>query len=46
MNRNILYTDGAKYVADQAGAYWLLDAIALSQRDDGLVEPRSFRSGN
>lgn len=26
-----LYTDGAKYVADQAGAYWLLDDIAVSQ---------------
>jgi hypothetical protein len=26
-----LYTDGAKYVADEAGAYWLLDEIAISQ---------------
>lgn len=26
-----LYTDGAKHVADQAGAYWLLDEIAISQ---------------
>jgi len=26
-----LYTDGAKYVADQAGAFWLLDEIAISQ---------------
>ena len=32
MNRKILFTDGAKYVADEAGAYWLLDEIALSQR--------------
>ena len=30
--RNILFTDGAKYVADQGGAYWLLDEIALAQR--------------
>lgn len=29
--RSILYTDGAKYVADQAGAYWLLDTIAAAQ---------------
>lgn len=29
--RNILFTDGAKYVADEAGAYWLLDEIAFSQ---------------
>jgi hypothetical protein len=29
--RNVLYTDGAKYVAETGGAYWLLDEIALSQ---------------
>jgi prepilin-type processing-associated H-X9-DG protein len=29
--RNVLFTDGAKYVADTAGAYWLLDEIALAQ---------------
>lgn len=29
--RNVLYTDGAKYVAETAGAYWLLDEIAFSQ---------------
>jgi hypothetical protein len=26
-----LYTDGVKYVADQAGAYWLIDEIAINQ---------------
>jgi hypothetical protein len=30
--RHVLFTDGAKYVADQGGAYWLLDEIALAQR--------------
>lgn len=30
--RSVLFTDGAKYVADTAGAYWLLDEIAFSQR--------------
>ena len=35
--RNVLYTDGAKYVADQAGAYWLLDAIAIAQACDRRV---------
>lgn len=30
--RQCLLTDGAKYVADQAGAYWLTDAIASYQR--------------
>src|SRR5882757_828930 len=34
LNRNVLFTDGAKYVADQAGAYWLLDEIALIQHYD------------
>jgi len=24
----IIYTDGVKYVAEEAGAYWLIDAIA------------------
>lgn len=28
---NIVYTEGAKYVADTAEAYWLLDEIALGQ---------------
>jgi hypothetical protein len=28
MVRGVLYTDGAKYVADRAGAYWLFDEIA------------------
>lgn len=29
--RNVLYTDGAKHVAETGGAYWLLDEIALLQ---------------
>jgi hypothetical protein len=29
--RSILFTDGAKYVADTAGAYWLLDEITFAQ---------------
>ncbi|MBX7210408.1 MAG: hypothetical protein K1X78_19005 [Verrucomicrobiaceae bacterium] len=29
--RNVLYTDGAQYVAESAGAYWLLDEIAFAQ---------------
>ena len=31
INRNILFTDGAKYVADTAGAYWLLDEIEIGR---------------
>lgn len=29
--RHVIYTEGAKYVADIAGAHWLLDIIATSQ---------------
>lgn len=31
LNPNVLFSDGAKYVADKAGAYWLLDEIAVAQ---------------
>ena len=41
--RNILFTDGAKYVADEGGAYWLLDEIALSQRSEMRVAEQPFQ---
>lgn len=41
--RDVLFTDGAKYVADQAGAYWLLDEIALAQRYDKNVAGEEFQ---
>ena len=31
LNRSVVYSEGAKFVADECGAYWLLDEIALSQ---------------
>jgi hypothetical protein len=43
INRNILFTDGAKYVADRAGAYWLLDEIALIQSHDKRVAAEEFQ---
>lgn len=33
INRNITYTDGVKYMAETAGAYWLIDEIALLQTE-------------
>jgi hypothetical protein len=27
----MLFTDGVKFIADSAGAYWLIDEIAISQ---------------
>ena len=29
INRKCVITDGAKYLADTAGAYWLMDAAAI-----------------
>jgi hypothetical protein len=28
LNRRVIYTNGVKYLADECGAYWLIDAIA------------------
>jgi hypothetical protein len=41
--RNVLFTDGAKYVADNAGAYWLLDQIALAQVTEKRVAREVFQ---
>jgi len=43
INRNVLFTDGAKYVADEGGAYWLLDAIAIAQRYEKNVAAEEFQ---
>jgi len=43
INRSVLFTDGAKYVADTGGAYWLLDEIALAQRYDKRVAGEEFQ---
>ena len=40
----ITFTDGAKYVADTAGAYWLLDEIALAQRFAKQVAAEEFQA--
>jgi hypothetical protein len=39
--RDVLFTEGA--VADQAGAYWLLDEIALAQRHFKSVASEEFQ---
>lgn len=43
LNRSVLFTEGAKYVADQAGAYWLLDEIALAQQYVRTVRAEEFQ---
>jgi hypothetical protein len=40
---DITCTDGAKYVADTAGAYWLLDAIAIAQKYVKQVAAEEFQ---
>ena len=41
--RAVTYTDGAKYVAEQGGAYWLLDIIAIAQRHEKAVSAEPFQ---
>lgn len=43
LNRKILYTEGIQYVAEQGGAYWLLDEIALIQPHDPKVAAEVFQ---
>jgi hypothetical protein len=43
INRNVLFTDGAKYIADEGGANWLLDAIAICQRYERRVSDEAFQ---
>lgn len=40
---HVLYTEGAQYVAEQAGAYWLLDEIALAQSYEATVANEAFQ---
>jgi hypothetical protein len=41
--RQVLYTDGAKYVAEKGGAYWLLDEIAFAQKGNKRVAAEPFQ---
>ena len=43
LNRAVLFTDGAKHVADAGGAYWLLDEIALIQPYEKRVSAEGFQ---
>jgi hypothetical protein len=44
LNRSILFTDGAKHIADEGGAYWLLDCIALAQLTEKRVAAEEFQA--
>ena len=38
LNPQVIYTPGIKYLADEAGAYWLLDSIALYLKSKQMRE--------
>jgi len=38
-----VYTDGVKYLAENAGAYWLIDYIAFKQIEDGEIGNCEFQ---
>ena len=45
--RNFVLTDGAKYIADACGAYWLMDAIAShlgSYKSEGFAVVKLSRA--
>lgn len=42
-SRNITFTDGVKFVADRAGAYWLIDEIVLLQKFNARVQREEFQ---
>ncbi|MBO4221975.1 DUF6876 family protein [Bradyrhizobium neotropicale] len=43
LNRAMLYTEGVQYLAEHAGAYWLLDEIAIAQRYEPNVKDQPFQ---
>ena len=43
INRTVSYTDGAKFLADKGGAYWLLDIIAIAQAHTKAVAAEEFQ---
>jgi hypothetical protein len=43
INRRIVYTEGAQYLAEQGGAYWLLDEIAIIQPYNRKVAAEEFQ---
>ena len=43
INRQLIFSDGAKYVADEGRAYWLLDEIAIANLFDTKVKNQDFQ---
>lgn len=43
LNYRVVFTEGVKYLADKAGAYWLLNTIAIWQLHNYLVSTEAFQ---
>lgn len=43
LNRRVTFTEGVKFLADKAGAYWLIDEIALAQIGEPRVKAEEFQ---
>jgi hypothetical protein len=43
LNRKVLYTDGVQFVAENCGAYWLIDEIAIAQQFEPRVKTEEFQ---
>lgn len=43
LNRKLTFTDGVKYLADNAGAYWLVDEIAIANMLNRKVQAEEFQ---
>jgi hypothetical protein len=44
MIRDVIYTEGVKYVADNLGAYWLIDEIAFAQKYAPRLRNEDFQN--
>lgn len=43
INRKVLYTEGVQFLAERAGAYWLLDEIAIIQPYNQRIAAEAFQ---
>lgn len=43
LNRKCVFTEGVQYLAEQAGAYWLVDEIILAQPYEASLKREEFQ---
>jgi len=44
LNQQVVFTEGARHLAEAGGAYWLLDEIALAQQHIPAVAAEPFQA--